>query len=155
MTKLFQTAVRFPLLSARPNTWIYAVWVSSAFNTHARQVLQGIELLKDKVRYANLSEQQVKDTLWSLFGEEMVVRQVPSHHVIAAVQCQRMNVQDLKDWHKAIQYQLSGPLWINPQCGVEDSIRRAALKFLVKELTENRAGQSTVAVSGFTKSALT
>lgn len=153
VSRLFQTAVRFPLLSARTMTWIYAVWVARAYDTHRRQTLHAMDLImKDQLRYASMSEQEIKDTLWSLFGEELVVHQIPAHHVIGAVKCTRENPGDVKNWNVPIRYQLAGPLWINPDCKVEEPIRKAAIDFLTEELTHHPSGQSTVVGSGFARS---
>ena len=153
VSRLFQTAVRFPLLSARTMTWIYAVWVARAYDTHRYQTLHGMGMImKDQLRYTKMSEQEIKDTLWSLFGEELVVHQIPAHHVIAGLKCTRENPLDVKNWNVPIRYQLAGPLWINPDCKIEEPFRKAAIDFLTQELTHQASGQSTVVGSGFARS---
>lgn len=88
VSRLFQTAVRFPLLSARTMTWVHAVWIARAYDTHRYQTLHGMGMILDEqLRYAKMSDQEIKDTLWSLFGEELVVHQIPAHHVIGAMKC--------------------------------------------------------------------
>lgn len=105
VSKLFQTAVRFPLLK-KPISWIYAIWVPNAFNTHKRQVQDGMKLMRpgfvDKIaRYIGLgkggpSQDQAKEALWALFGEEMIMDEIAVGNVIAGVKCNRMNYQDIK-----------------------------------------------------------
>lgn len=159
VSKLFQAAVRFPLLK-KPVSWIYAVWVPSAFNTHKRQAMDGMKLMEGGMvrkvaRYVGLgkhSQDQAKAALWALFGEEMIVDQIAVGNVIAGVKCNRINYQFVKDWDIPINYMLLGPLWVNPNCTVENSIRQAALDFMNTELNHHSMGSSTVRESGFAAS---
>jgi hypothetical protein len=163
VSKLFQTAVRFPLLR-KPISWIYAVWVPRAFNTHKRQVQDGMKLMEPGFvrklsRYVGLgkkgpSEDRAKEALWALFGEELIVDEVPVDNVIAGVKCNRMNYQDIKNWDVPINYALLGPLWVNPNCTVENSIRQAAMDFMSNELSHHNMGRSTTRASGFAQSVM-
>jgi len=156
VSKLFQTAVRFPLLSGKSHTWIYAVWISRAYNTHRKQVMQGLDMLestKTAARYTGLApDDHAKEVLWALFGEELVTDYIPAHHVIAGVRCQRLNPLDVKNWDVPINYALLAPLWINERCTVDPVIRQAGIDFLTAELTNHSTGQSTVRASGFARS---
>jgi hypothetical protein len=136
----------------------------NAFNTHKRQVQDGMKLMRpglvDKVaRYIGLgkggpSQDQAKEALWALFGEEMIVDEITIGNVIAGVKCNRMNYQDIKNWDVPINYRLMGPLWVNPNCTVEHSIQQAALNFMNDELNNYDMGQSTVRESGFAASTM-
>jgi len=104
VTTRFSVAPLFPLGSNVPMTYIYAVWVETAWNTHAKQVYDAQALLDEAsggsalVRFLTLGkfgnknpvpQTQAKDLMWALFGDEIVAESMPVGNIIGAVRCER------------------------------------------------------------------
>ncbi|MBS0640617.1 MAG: hypothetical protein U1E70_10980 [Acetobacteraceae bacterium] len=170
VTTRFSVAPLFPLGSNVVRTFIYAVWVESAWNTHARQVYDAQKILQDAtggnalLRFLTLGkfgnknpvpQTQAKDLLWALFGDEIVAEAIPAHHVIGAVACDRVlpgGALPKNLFTTGIDYILQPPIIMNTASTVPLAIYTSVLEFLSDELTKHSHGRTPPVEQGFVRS---
>jgi len=177
VTTRFSVAPLFPLESNIPTTYIYAVWVETAWNTHAKQAYDAQKLLEDAsggnalVRFLTLGyfgnqnpvpQTQAKDLMWALFGDEIVTENIPSHNIIGAVCCERHLMRNDEQgipkritpkslFKEGIDYTLHPPIVMNTQCTVPLPIYQSVLGFLSDELNMHRNGRTPPVEAGFVR----
>lgn len=177
VTTDFHIAPLFPFKTMDLFTWIYMVIVESGYDTHGRQCLDSLEVLRrmrkgDKSLGRNrgmqhatsssgfISEEDAGSVMATLYGQELVVTSIPSTHVIAAVRCWR----DARDFRsgayktEGVAYELREEMWINPVCkhaadmGLIDPVMRGkALQFFIDESIQNTRGRTPAISDGFGK----
>lgn len=179
VTTRFNVAPLFPLGSNRPKTYIYAVWIDEAWNTHAKQVYDAQDLLAEAsggnalVRFLTcgmfgnknpVPQDQAKDLMWALFGEEIVAERIPAGNVIGAIPCERkLEVKDglgrvvSRDIPKnvfrgGIDYALEPPIIMNSKSTVPLAVYQSVLGFFSDELKDQRNGRTPAVEAGFVRS---
>lgn len=169
VTTRFSIASLFPLGSNNPHTWIYAVFVREAWNTHAKQVYDAQALLAEEaggnalIRFLTLGnfgkknhvpQPRADEIMWALFGDEIVAENIPSADIIGAVKCERiLNGKKPVDLFKqGMDYKLHPPIVMNPGCRVPLAIYQATLGFLNDELNLHGTGRTPAVQTGFARS---
>jgi hypothetical protein len=172
VTPRFAMAPLFPIQNF-PWTWIYVVYIESAYNTKMRQVLDSQTIIKDiqhgslmtnVVRYASLGcidmrptvdVQEATNIMWALYGDELIVDRLPTRNIIAAIKCKRNHINLKQNYKDGIQYELVPPIVPNFNCGLDHSIYLMGLGFLSDELTLHPIGTTPTIQTGFHESVKT
>jgi hypothetical protein len=148
-------------------------YVREAYNTHGRQVNEALELVK-KQRQATFTQALVKfmtfgkvdrrapigdttatQTMWSLFGDELVAESIPPEDVIGCIQVHRINFRDIgtdEMKENGICYRLVDPVYRNPCCTLPYEILEAGISFLEDELANHQNGKTKTVRDGFVQS---
>ncbi|HET6337186.1 MAG TPA: hypothetical protein VFG30_28370 [Polyangiales bacterium] len=156
-------------------TWIYAMLVRCLFNTHERQVIDGLTAIHNEVEVRGdisksflqggdgstppistdnkIADQQFFVTyaegkgLWPLYAHELATKLVDARDVICAIKCVRS--WSGPSWRDGATYHLVGDPVKNESCRVEQHFKELAFNFVVSEPTMGRTPERD---SGFHRS---
>jgi hypothetical protein len=179
VTTDFYIAPLFPIDSPALFTWIYVVYVEKGYDTHGRQCLDSLEVMRrlakgDKALRRGqalhsatsgggepfITKEDASCVMGTLYGQELVVPEIPSAHIIAAVRCWRdVPAMQKKEYETVgIHYWLREEFWINPVCkaaaenGVFSAdVRDRAVQFLIDESIQHPRGITPCVSSGFAR----
>jgi hypothetical protein len=180
VTTDFYIAPLFPINAPTLFTWIYMVYVENGYDTHGRQCLDSLEVMRRMAKGDKalrrcqalqsatcggqekgekfITEEDASGIMGTLYGQELVVTQIPCAHIIAAVRCWRdVPAMRRKEYNTVgIHYWLREEFWINPVCkaaadnGVfSAAVRDRALQFLIDESIQHPRGVTPCLSSGF------
>jgi hypothetical protein len=166
VTPRFSMAPIFPpktnSLDGPELTWVYTVYVRELYNSHARQVADGMNAIRselairkkiaeesDKAPWggAGMVDAYAEDVaLWPLYAQELATKVIEAKDVICALKVRR--TWKGKDWTYGCDYTMDkDTLVFNRRCEVGKSIISSVGEFLDKEPN----GTSPSRSSGFHK----
>lgn len=164
LTPRFTIAPLFPFDTAVTNLWIYTVYARNLFNTHAQQVADGLNAIREELEArkeilarrktpkggdAQYDEFVEQTALWPLFAQELATKTVDAKDVICALQVTRAWI-DTSDIFQGCTYTLDkNTLQFSRTCGVDKSVIDAVDKFIQ---AEPAAGTTPGRSTGFHKS---
>jgi hypothetical protein len=166
VTPRFSMAPLFPpktnSLDGVETTWVYAVWVRELYNSHARQVADGMSAIRSELAIrkkiteesdrapwggAGVVDAYAEDVaLWPLYAQELATKMIEAKDVICALKVKR--TWKGKDWTYGCDYALDKTtLVLNRRCEVAQTTISAIREFLKNEPN----GASPSRSSGFHK----
>lgn len=146
-------AVMFPLDTSVLKTYVYgvAVELGDLYNTHFKQVMDGLKGMKKWSGMGNqIDAETAKTLMWPLFAQEMAAIQIPSTDIFAAVACQRQ--WRGSDWKSGLDYTLEVEVFRNPQCALPTELKHTFDTFVEEGLPKLRSGSSAAMESGYSLS---
>jgi hypothetical protein len=153
ITPRFSMAVLFPPKQSAKDfkefTWVYAVYVRQLYNTHAQQVCDGLQAIKNELAVRDrismspgmrsayggsaLFSAYVEDlALWTLYAQELATKKIEAGDIICAVEV-------FRSWHGVdftygCDYQmLKKSLEFNKACTLDKVIVKALKAFFKNE----------------------
>ncbi len=134
-------AALFPNDTKKLQTWIFAVYVESGFNTYERQQLDAWEIIEFFPEVFT-DEKRLSSVTWPLDAEEFAAVAIPGKHVLGCVRATRTWASG--DWHDGGTYRLHQPLYWNGTAdrsfpNAEERINKVE-KFLLRQLAFHPTG---------------